>query len=65
MLTTDRRVLYRAVHKSGVQDVLRYEHLRPRDEPLLWIADGAAWCWSQGHVWRDRIRPAVRHEWVA
>jgi hypothetical protein len=35
---------------------LVYEHLDNR-EPLLWIADIAAWCHSAGGDWRRRIDP--------
>lgn len=64
-LADDKRVLYRAVHEAGVHDVLTYEHLRPRAEELLWIADAAAWCWTHGRAWKDRIRPVARRTWTA
>ena len=35
---------------------LVYEHVDNR-EPLLWIADIAAWCHSAGGDWRGRIDP--------
>lgn len=61
LLKHDRRVLRGAVASAGATASLAYEHLPARSEPLLWIADAAAWCWTHGPIWQDRIRPAVRH----
>lgn len=36
-----------------------YEHLPPRSEPLLWVADVAAWCWARNAHWRARSQPVV------
>ena len=60
-LRTDREVLYQAVREHAVQDWLVYEHLPARSEPLLWIPDAAAWCWTKDTRWRERIQSAVRH----
>lgn len=59
LLTSDRRTLRAAVHRAGVVDELVYEHLPPRSEPLLWIADAVAWCWTHGSLWQERVRPIV------
>lgn len=59
LLTSDRRTLRAAVHQAGVVDELVYEHLPPRSEPLLWIADAVAWCWTHGSTWQERVRPIV------
>ena len=59
-LQSDREVLFRAVRKHGVPDALVYEHLPARSEPLLWIPDAAAWCWTKDAQWRQRIEPVVR-----
>ena len=61
LLTSDRRTLYTAVREAGVVNSLTYEHLPARSEPLLWIPDAAAWCWTHGPSWRERIAPAVRY----
>ncbi len=63
LLERDRAVLYDQVRRAGVADSLTYEHLPARSEPLLWLADTAAWCWTHGPAWRNRITPAVRHVW--
>ena len=59
LLKHDQTVLYAAVRAADVARSLAYEHLPARSEPLLWIADAAAWCWTHGPTWRARITPAV------
>jgi hypothetical protein len=44
-------------HPSGSR--LVYEHVDSTCEPLLWIADIAAWCFGAGAEWRKRIDPIV------
>ena len=63
LVGSDRAVLYDAVRKVAVREPLRYAHRRPNEEPLLWIADAAAWCWTHGPEWRRRIQPVVRSIW--
>ena len=60
LVRSDQAVLYAAVRAAGTQDQLTYEHVPARSEPLLWIADAAAWCWSRGTPWPDRIQPIIR-----
>lgn len=60
LMRSDQAVLYAAVRAAGVSDQLSYAHLPARSEPLLWIADAAAWCWSRGGPWPDRLRPVLR-----
>lgn len=40
-------------------DALVYEHLLPHEEPLLWVADGFAWAYGAGSVWRQHISPRL------
>jgi hypothetical protein len=61
ILTTDQAVLFQAVRETGATDRLSYEHLPPRSEPLLWVADAAGWCWTHGPHWRGRITAAITH----
>jgi len=37
-----------------------YRHLPARSEPLLWIADAAAWCHQRGGEWHRLCEPIVR-----
>jgi hypothetical protein len=60
LLKVDQRVLYSAVRGHQVQDTLAYRHEAKRSEPLLWIADAAAWCWTHPD-WRQRLAPIVRN----
>ncbi|MBF6360743.1 hypothetical protein IU447_11500 [Nocardia farcinica] len=39
--------------------VVRYLHLRPHEDPFLWIADIVAWCWQRGGSWRRQIAAMV------
>ncbi len=39
---------------------LVFEHRRPKEEPLLWIADAVTWAVGTGGEWRDLIEPVVR-----
>ncbi len=58
LIRSDQAVLYSAVRQVGIEDALTYVHLPKRAEPLLWIADAAAWCWTHP-TWRDKIRPII------
>lgn len=59
LVSHDDRVLFHAVRKAGVEHEMTYSHLRAPEEPLLWIADAAAWSWTSGGAWRERIEPAI------
>jgi len=41
---SDQAVFYSAVRDAGASERLTYHHLPARSEPLLWVADAAAWC---------------------
>ena len=60
LIDADRRVLFRAVHAAGAADRLAYVHMKARSEPLLWIPDAAAWCWTRGGSWQELIAPNVQ-----
>jgi hypothetical protein len=38
---------------------LAYEHRRAHEEPALWAADAAAWCYGAGGDWRRRMAPML------
>lgn len=59
LVAADRADLWAAVRKAQVTATLTYEHLPPRSEPLLWVADAAVWCWARDADWRTRIAPVV------
>ncbi len=60
LLRSDQALLYAAVRDASASDRLTYEHLPARAEPLLWLADAAAWCWSRGAPWPGRLQPITR-----
>jgi hypothetical protein len=53
----DRRTIYERLR--GASGTLAYEHRRSFEEPLLWVADAAAWCYGAGGDWRRRIKPML------
>jgi hypothetical protein len=38
---------------------LVFEHRRPSDDPMLWIADAVTWAVGAGREWRDLIEPVL------
>ena len=54
-LAFDRRVLFEATRRHGCADSLTYELLAPYADPMLWIPDAVAWCWTRGGDWRDAV----------
>jgi hypothetical protein len=59
LIAADRKDLWAAVRQAQKTVTLAYQHLPPSAEPLLWIADAAAWCWAHDSTWRSRIDPVV------
>jgi hypothetical protein len=55
----DKKVLYDAVHRLSLRDVLTYAHETAHQEPLLWIADAIAWSYAKGGDWRRRAQPMI------
>jgi hypothetical protein len=58
LIKSDQAVLYSAVRQAQVEHTLAYAHMPKRSEPLLWIADAAAWCWTH-RGWKTRIQPII------
>ena len=51
----DRRTIRAALLDAGAIDRLDYGHMRPSEEPLLWVADAVAWAYGVGQTWRRRV----------
>lgn len=53
---SDRQVLTDGLRGTGISwDIREAAH-----EPLLWVADGAAWLWSHPeHAWRKLVKPMI------
>ncbi len=57
----DNRALSRFSRSTGLPD-FEYAHLAGTDDPVLWAADLAAWAWTRGGRYRDKVEPLVaRH----
>lgn len=55
----DQRDIIR-LHLTGrFPDTATYEHLRPHEEPLLWVADAVAWAHGAGGDWHRRSATMV------
>ncbi|MFJ6670731.1 hypothetical protein ACIQMJ_06440 [Actinosynnema sp. NPDC091369] len=48
-----------ALNKRRSENSLVYEHLDSVDEPLLWLADTAVWCYGAGGDWARRVAPMI------
>lgn len=59
VLEHDRRVLFRAVRKHGLEECLTYDLLEPKLEPLPWVPDALAGSWAKGGDWKARVAPLV------
>lgn len=49
----DQRTIYSVARSRSWN--LSYAWLPSSQEPALWAADAAAWCWSKGGSWRTEI----------
>jgi hypothetical protein len=54
----DTQVVSSALRKYG-EGQLQYLHLRPQEEPVLWVADAVAWAVGAGGDWRRRVAPML------
>lgn len=59
----DRRTIAMLI-RSGQVRPLRYRHRAPVEEPLLWVADFAAWLWTKGGGYREALAPLMVHHEV-
>lgn len=55
----DRQVLSRYLKTLNATDKLRFEHLAPAADPLLWVPDAVAWAWAKGGHWKDSVKGIV------
>jgi hypothetical protein len=55
----DNRILS-SFRKSTGSSEFEYVHLAGTDDPILWAADLAAWAWTKGGRYRDKVEPLVR-----
>ena len=55
----DRQTIRAALLATGAKDQLDYKHMRPSEEPLLWVADAIAWAAGADRAWRRRTEEIV------
>ena len=56
----DRQVIGDTLARLGALGALEVQHLRPHDEPLLWIPDAIAWAYGKGtKEWRSFVDPLI------
>jgi hypothetical protein len=55
----DRHVIFAALQRAEAPAELTYEHMRPHEEPLLWIADAVAWAYGTSGDWHRRVGPMI------
>ena len=51
----DRRTLFEAVREFGCAATLTYAVSPAHSDPLLWVPDAVAWCWTAGGEWRGAV----------
>lgn len=56
---SDRKILAAAQRThAGLRDMI-YEHMRPHEEPGLWLADGILWAYGAGGPWKARTSELI------
>lgn len=55
----DRTTIKHTLAGLGYTPAITYEHMEGPSEPLLWLADGVAWCWGAKGQWRKAISPLI------
>lgn len=55
----ERQTITAALTRGRGPAGLSYEHMRPHEEPILWVSDAVAWAYSAGGDWRRRVTQRV------
>ncbi|MDQ2707920.1 MAG: hypothetical protein M3Z25_09910 [Actinomycetota bacterium] len=55
----DRRDIRAALTGLDALGAIVYRHTEPAAEPLLWIADAAAWTCGARKLWRSQLAPVI------
>lgn len=59
--SSDEEIIREQCMRAGCYGLLRYEHRRAYEEPLLAIHDAVAWSWAKGQLWRSRVAALVQN----
>lgn len=54
----DRRLIADVIRRAGSSE-MHYRHVAPHENPLLWVSDAVAWCYSNGGDWIRRVDAIV------
>ena len=57
LVRADQRALSDELHRRSLVGLVQHHHIPKRNDPGLWLADAAAWCWTHPQ-WR-RLLPEV------
>lgn len=58
--TRERRQIAAAIRDKSAPH-MTYLHLRPHEEPLLWVSDAVAWAYGAGREWRSQVEALVNY----
>lgn len=56
----ERRQIAAAIREEAAPQ-MTYDHMRPHEEPLLWVSDAVAWAYGAGGEWRPQVEALVTH----
>lgn len=56
----DRQIIAAIMRRPhGERPELRYRHIGPSEDPMLWVSDAVAWCYQKRGDWIRRAEPLV------
>jgi hypothetical protein len=61
---SDRRLVFELSQRFAETKPVPFRHSDPQEQPLLWVSDAVAWCYSRGGDWTRRVSPLVGHRVV-
>ncbi len=56
----DRQVIANTLRNGGERPEIRYRHIGPKEDPMLWVSDAVAWCYQKRGDWIRRAEPLVQ-----
>lgn len=59
LITADKRIIA-GILRGHQPQTLRYTHVVPTEQPLLWVSDAVAWCYASGGDWIRRATPLTQ-----
>lgn len=54
-----RRIAALITHREATP--FTYHHMKPHEEPMLWVPDAIAWAHGAGREWRSLVDPQINH----